>query len=566
MFASFTATAQRICDQIAVMDGRLKLNKNEKVLICGDAHAAPGWREVPLSQAQFQLGNILHNRGYFNARFEVRESTLYVWKGPRTETKKMEIEGDSGILDPGKKRKVVDYPLSSEKLDEAKQWAELELRRRAYACARVTVTGQAWDQTLKLKIEPDTRRTIGEVDRSGLGYLDPDSLARYEAYHVGEAYDVILTQITATRLLNQGLFQSAYFTTDCKASAETVKLHLFTDVGKPRLLRFALGASTEEFPFADLRFKNSRLDRRASSYTLGLHASNRKQSFTGGSELYIVPKSKRTYLGPRFQLERRSESSYELLKTSTGADLGRAWDWWRQRWVVAGGPTLNYEKTVRGIGPADLKYLSWEGSLSIASHEYEAFFADQFEGYAVNINYHGQRRGLGSSINVDRYDLAIKYLWNIGAFSPPLFVLATKLGGTAVDINQAPNSTDRSSVPIDYRVFYGGDDNLRGFSRQSLNNGDLGYLTAAHASFELRLIAELPYRIEPFLLADVARLGTRRYTLDPPIFTSSGLGLRWGSPFGTVRGSAAKGRIWHGDTTSAYPQEWVYFVSFGQEF
>jgi len=56
-------------------------------------------------------------------------------------------------------------------------------------------------------------------------------------------------------------------------------------------------------------------------------------------------------------------------------------------------------------------------------------------------------------------------------------------------------------------------------------------------------------------------------TLDKPLFVSEGLGLRWASPFGTLRGSAARGMIWDGDdSTKEYPQEWVYFFSFGQEF
>ena len=84
---------------------------------------------------------------------------------------------------------------------------------------------------------------------------------------------------------------------------------------------------------------------------------------------------------------------------------------------------------------------------------------------------------------------------------------------------------------------------------------------------KLRLIEELPYRLQPFLLWDVARLGDRRWTLDEPQFTSWGYGIRWASPFGTLRGSAAKGEIENGNaSTVAYTREWVYFFSFGQEF
>jgi outer membrane translocation and assembly module TamA len=55
--------------------------------------------------------------------------------------------------------------------------------------------------------------------------------------------------------------------------------------------------------------------------------------------------------------------------------------------------------------------------------------------------------------------------------------------------------------------------------------------------------------------------------LEEPIFVSEGFGLRWASPFGTLRGSAARGEIYNeAGVADEYPQEWVYFLSFGQEF
>jgi translocation and assembly module TamA len=122
-------------------------------------------------------------------------------------------------------------------------------------------------------------------------------------------------------------------------------------------------------------------------------------------------------------------------------------------------------------------------------------------------------------------------------------------------------------VPIEDRIYLGGDDSLRGFRRQSINNNGLGFLTSIYIGFELRLIEELPYHLQPFLLWDGARVGNRRYTVDLPLFTSEGIGLRWASPFGTLRGSAARGHVFDSDaSTAGFTESWVYFFSFGQEF
>jgi outer membrane protein assembly factor BamA len=230
---------------------------------------------------------------------------------------------------------------------------------------------------------------------------------------------------------------------------------------------------------------------------------------------------------------------------------------------------LNYVNTVRGIGPNDISFLSWEGSWLTSSRDYELFTRDRFSGWQGGVEYRGQRKGVGSPINVDRYEVNMKNLWNVGGLVPPLVVLGARVQGVAVNSTKTnlDPSKEHELLPADYRVFYGGDENLRGFSRQSLNNNGLGYLTALYFGLEMRLIEELPYHLEPFLLFDGAALGDRRVTLDHPLFLSEGLGLRWASPFGTLRGSLAKGRILHEDqTTEGYRQEWVAFVSFGQEF
>lgn len=556
---------RKLCDHVILKEGFLRLSANERVLVCGSDKSQDGWRQVPLEQAQAQLTVILQNQGYMSPRYERRGDNLIVRMGKPSLVKIFAIIGADGILDGSRKRRVIGQRISPELLDEVSSWAESQLRNRGFPCPQVIVKAQVWDGKIVLNVETGPRLRIRHFSITGLDGLDSSIVRRYKAFQEGEWYDARDTQLTTGRMMSDGLFESALISSSCHADG--VDLQMTASVGRPRLLRFGVGASTEEFPFLDLGFRNSRLDAQASSMQTVLHASPRLQSLMVGAELYILPWSTRTYFSPRWNFSRTDEQAYEVLSSKAGADLARRWDLWHMRWLASLGPTLNYVNTVRGIGPSETYYVSWDGSLEMMSHIYEFGVRQQFEGWHSNFTYRGQREGIGAPLTVDRYQLGLKYLWNIGSFSPPAVVLATRVDGIAVDANADDLSQGRDLLPTDYRIYYGGDANLRGFSRQSLNNGGLGYLTAVGAGAELRFTDQLPFRIEPFLLYDVAKLGRERFKTDDPTLISSGLGLRWASPIGTVRATAARGEIIGKDfTTREYPEEWVYFFSFGQEF
>ncbi len=556
----------RLCDNVLFKDQKMKLTANEKILVCGSSKGSEGWKDVPLSQTEYHLKVFLQNDGYHQPTFERHGNQVWVWMGKRTKVDHLLIRSDvSGVLDPNRTRKIEGYRITSDLLDDVTKWADFELKSNGYACPKVDVKAQAWDRNVLVTTNAGTKGRIRKIEWEGRDGLKYSVLERYSAIEPGDLYDIRKTQLTSNRLFADGLFEMALTQPTCQG--EDVDLVVKTSVGKPRLLRFGFGGSTEELPFMDVSYKNARLDDKASSMSVLLHSSPKLQSLTGGSELYVFPILPSVFWGPRFKIARKSEHAFEEFSSKVGADAGRYWDQFNSRWHVRGGPTVNYVDTVRGIGPQQSKYLSWEAALTGASHLYELSVRDQYEGWSGRLEYHGQRNELGSKLNVDRYDASLKYLWNINNYYPPLFVLAGRVSAVAVNANPVDLTSNREKLPLEYRIFWGGDQNLRGFGRQNLNNKGLGYLTGLYGGFELRLIEELPYRLQPFLLWDVARLGNRRWTLDEPVFTSWGYGMRWASPFGTLRGSAAKGEIENGNvSTVAYTREWVYFFSFGQEF
>ena len=556
--APATQAATSVCQNILLYNGDLPLTRNEKILVCGSPKGPEGWRQVPLPQAEYQLRILLQQRGYLRPRFEREGETLRVWAGPLQKIGSLEVLGASGILEPQQLRQVVGQAMTPEVLDHASAWASQQLHKQGYACAKVNVKAQVWDDKLVIEVQLGPRQRIGKIDFE-TGGDDRRLIERYQAIRVGDWYDSRKVELTVNRMLADGLFQNANFSQNCHG--DLVDLILRTSLGPTRLVRFGFGASSEEFPFADLWFKSAKIDRRASSFTATVHASPRLQNLTVGSQLYWVPGSNRSFVSPRLRLERQSEIEWEDLHAKVGFDIGRAFDVDNVLVKLRGGPTVNYLETIRGLGPERISYLSWEGALSLTDHDYELYSRDQAEGWLASLDYRGQRDRIGSTTTADRFDLGAKYLWNIRQLSPPLFVLATRIEGVVAIAH------DPRNLPREYRIFYGGDENLRGWGRKSLDNGGLGFLTSLYLGFELRLIEEMPYRLQPFLLADWARLGRESLTLDQSLFGSWGAGLRWASPFGTLRGSAAHGQILNGDaSTQVYPQEWVYFVSFGQEF
>lgn len=553
------------CPHIHVVDGELELNENERVLICGSRDGGEGWNTIPIQQAVIHLRTILQNQGYLTPTFKTTADSLELRRGEQTEIKSLRIFGADEVLRAYKKRKVIGYPLEPGKLNEVEAWAYAALRGDGFACAQVKLEAHEWNGEIQVKADLSTRKTIGNLETSGLDGLNPTILNRYRPFETGDQYDIRKTQLLVSRLLQDGLFQSAYIVVRCEGDLANLKLE--TSVGKSKIFRFGVGASTEKFPFLDLTFRNARLDNEASSFTTRLQLSKPEQIFDFASELYWVPGSTRTFLGPRFEISRKDEPSFETNTGSAGADFGRHFDWWDTRFVVRGGPTLNYTKTVRGAGPDNIFYPTLEGIVTMTNHHYEASIRDQYEGWNAQFAYRGQNKGIGSKVDVNRYRLDFKSLWNIGALSPPLLVIGTRIEAIVVDADEIRETLNRDLVPVEDRIYLGGDENLRGFNRKSINNNNLGFLTSLYLGLELRLIEQLPYRLQPFLLWDAARVGNRRYTVDPPVYTSEGLGIRWASPFGTLRGSAARGRVLDGDTsTSGFVDQWVYFFSFGQEF
>src|SRR5690606_7044478 len=252
---------------IQLMDGHLELNSNEKILVCGSSENA--WKEIPAAQSIALIKTIALNAGYNKPRFETIGNKIKIWLGEKTLVSSLVVKGDKDILNPKKKRKAVDERLVKDTLDGVESWANLKIGSNGYACADISLQAQAWDGQVVVTTDLGPKTYFGEVRPDEFEGLDPGILKRYQPFNTGDLYDVRKTQIMTSRILSDGLIHSAYFTTECEGNI--AKLQLNTSVAKPHILRFGIGASTEEFPFVDISYRDTKLDDQASSYLISLH-------------------------------------------------------------------------------------------------------------------------------------------------------------------------------------------------------------------------------------------------------------------------------------------------------
>jgi translocation and assembly module TamA len=174
-------------------------------------------------------------------------------------------------------------------------------------------------------------------------------------------------------------------------------------------------------------------------------------------------------------------------------------------------------------------------------------------------------RALGSGVDFQRLMFDGQALWNVRDLAPPLIVLGMRGSVASTVIGAGPEHL--AELPPMYRHFLGSSTNMRGFAREALPTGGKGALTAAYLGLEARLAAGLPAGLQPLLFYDMGKTGRTSLQLDRPLYYSPGLGMRWQSPLGSLRLTAARGMVAHASADERRGLErWVFYLSFGEEF
>ncbi|MDA9189527.1 BamA/TamA family outer membrane protein [bacterium] len=537
----------------------LSFNSNEKKLICGSD--TPGWRNIPMNQALRQIGLSLESRGY------------YKWS--KTE------HGEKVIIDPGEKAKLekiilVDEPerfgeisykgiigqtINPDKLKEVENWSLKRLRAIGYPCAKVEVSGSYEQDAVKVKILKGPKVYIRSVKREKLEQIKPATLGRHDVFNIGDEFNGDYLDLTSRRLSKFGITSYSFFNHQCEDPENLGHLSHNALLDKAQSLIFAVGASSEEFPFSKIQWKHSRLDRKASWAVAELYVSPVRKSLNSEMKFYFTDSYPRMFLFPSLNVSHEREEVYTALFQKYKFGIGYLHDFSHHQLGLKFGPTYNFERTFKGPVIDKKNYLSFETNISFNSHYFEYFQFSPRHGFNLDLELITQKKGIGSDFSGNRVSLKGKYLFNIGSFDPPVIILGLRGEIRFLDVDSL------ESTPQVLRMYLGGINNIRGFANKSINNNNLGYLTSLYLGFEARFASFLPYKIQPYIFYDLAKVGLRAYKFSNALLHSPGLGIRWESPIGVLRLSAASGKIHGKGEELVHTQEEVnYFFSYGKEF
>lgn len=558
---SSLAQAETLCSRFITPDS-IKWSTSEKRTLCGSA-AAPSWQNIPFNQAEFFFRSFLQSRGYHKPVFEKRDDKLYVKPGKLTLVSAIKAYPPRADLELENYWFSIGRPLTPQELNNIEKWLIFRLGRMGYACPKISLTADRETGEVLAQFETGDHWTIEEINGGSIPQVEDGTLDRYRAFDIGDPYDPILLEISATRIKESQTVINTQYSPECsKTSSGT--LRQTTLPGEPRLVTFGFGFDSENLFIAKGSWRNSRLSRSASILDVSGSLSYRQQMFLTSYDYYYLTEPSAHYLKSYLRLERNFEPNYESRSIKTLSAPAYQFDSSNLKFDMYAGPSLQFESTLRGDAPSNTRLLTLDLSLNMQSHLYEYFLANPQEGFQVSLFGSFSNQDIASDVSISHYKLNFTYLWNIADWDPTIWVLGFR---GAYVTSQPGKGTDATQLPPSFKQFLGGSDDMRGFARKNLPSEGTGSLTKAYLGVELRLNNKLPWNLQPLVFVDGGQLGDLAFDLNEEKFYSPGVGMRWQSPIGTVRVSAAKGFVIddklgkYGDRTG-----WQIYFSLGEQF
>jgi translocation and assembly module TamA len=548
---------------------QISFTDNEKLMLCGDP-SKESWKDIPASQAEFTVRNYLKQRAYYSPTFTFQNDTLTVDPGPLKLATSLTYEGDPKNFQDIKIRDIVGHPLTSELLDKVENFTLTRLKNMAYACPEVKL--QALEETGAITVKIRTGPTYYFLEpklTDSIGLYEK-TMRRFDAFRVNAPYRYEWVKLSSNRAENDGIVVSSQFNFVCPShpldTSEPQGLSLTQTIlgGDRHLLTIGAGASTEEFPIAELTLKSVRLDDGGANLTISLYGSQRDQKVNVIYTEYLFKNAPRFDLAPNFTVEHDKEVTYNTTHFQVGTPLEYHGDLPNSSWFVSFGPAVSRQFSVDSASDTSLSFFSLLGRLNFTSHNYELYQTDPRAGSVIDFNLNLLSDDVSVHPLATIYKITGSKLVPLNPVDPPQWLLGFRYGvATTNSTERAPTST---RLPPQYFETLGGDQDIRGFGRQELNLGTVGAMTSAYLGTEFRYAKTLALGIEPFLFFDMGALGSEPFDFESPLYYSPGFGIRWSTPFGAIRATLA-----HGYISKAVPNEnslehLQLFLSFGKEF
>ncbi len=559
------AAAQRkLCDTVILeFDYDMTFSATERRLVCGSS-GVKAWEHIPLRQAQFHMMNFLAARGYHNPEFKVIDDKLFVKPGLPTLIKSLRLIPEIPELGVENFWLPRGRPLTPDELNAIEQWASTKLGREGYPCADVETRGDPKTGGVEILVDKGPLWTIREVQSDPIPGVRGGMLDRYRAFDVGDRYNSMLLDISAERLKASEVVVNALYRPVCKGEPGVVEQR--TLAGKPRLVSFGIGFDSENLFQMRAGWRNSRWSETASLLDVSTTLSYHQQKFLTTFDWYYLPIPSHHYLKTYARVQRDFEKRFESRSIKASLAPAYAGDIGGIRSDIYLGPSLLFENTLRGEGIENARLLTLDVGIAGQSHAYEYFNyqAAPQSGYHFNLFASTSDKGAASNAAATTYTLDFTRLWNVLSLEPEIWIFGIR-GSFAT--TRAGRDTRYEDLPASFKYALGGSQDLRGFGRKALPTEGSGALTKAYLGSELRLNNSLPYQLQPFVFADWGKLGEKSSALDPTLFWSPGLGVRWGSPIGVLRFMLGHGFV-SGDGQEQYEnlETLQFYASIGEQF
>lgn len=558
---------QRLCDKLSLQgEERLSFSDTETRLLCGDPENE-AWSNIPESQTLFHLRTFLQDRGYYQTSVVTSGPPLLVALGKKSHVRKMEWSGVPYELDVTRIRGLEGNVLTPKFLDDTKDRISQILRAKGYPCAQIVMSGDPVAESVKVEVLPSVFSHFGLVEPDAVPGLDNEVLRRYDAFRFDDPYNDQNLILAARRTTTAGLFQSTHFTPNCTGTSDRVAVHQSILAGPPRNVTIGFGVNTEQYARLKASWQKTRIGTLGSSVEVDADLAINQQIVGTSLNWYYLPFASRHFLNPQLQMTHVDIPSKEFTNIDFKTQPTLTWDNEGYGFTGALGPALHWEHNYRPLPQGDYRYAYLAALFRVTSHDYEFFQTSPRTGSDLSFQAALMRSGILADVSAQMLQVNFEHLWNLAHLDPPFLILGLR-GGLATTFVNNGHVTD---LPVSLRQYLGGSNDLRGFGpTPDILTGRTGNgaLSSAFLSFEARTFDLLPWGLQPFVFTDFGALGEKSLSLDMPIYSSPGVGLRWESPIGSLRATIARGYL-IGDTNGfaqAPPARWNFYFSFGEEF
>lgn len=531
-----------ICDGVIIYQDDLELTDTEERMVCGDQKLR-AWKKIPAYEAKFFFQGFLQSRGFLSPEFKITDDVLHVYPGERAEVEKISVSARNEKLqdeiDDELERLFEEKVLSTSTLNAIEAEARTQIRNRGYPCSDVRSEANIHEEKVSVFLDDQAKFEFGKIEKEEIPGLRKNALDRYYAFESNQTFDQRLLKLTEKRMTRAEVVQGTYFLENC--SDESFSLSQKFILGPPRTIRFGVGASTELGPMARVRWSHNRYKSMASILSANLQASFRTQSLTLTADSFLWHHRPRRSLYSEFEILRESQLEYEqsVLRLRPHLKWTRDSEGFHKLYTL--GPT--YEAgTFRSTENENTRSFSTgiiEGGLVWTSHDYEFFDLHPQNGEVYNFSFDFRLPSMGFFHELLKLNSSIVKLSRFTSSGRGIIV-----GGARLNLGTTWISREISSrgLPPTVKFFGGGSDDLRGFQLQTLpDNQGLGALTKVGVKLELRRTYFFRESIEAFTFYDLAWFGDKSWDIDPSLYSSPGVGLRWISPIGLVQGFVARG-------------------------